>query len=428
MAAKSLHILLSIFLIISLTGISSNAHNITEILAPFPEYSLYSSYLTQTKLADEINSRQTLTCLVLDNSAMQTLASKQPLSTIKNALALLTLLDYYDAQKLHDISNGTTLSTTLYQTTGKASGNLGFVNITDLKGGKVGFGSASPGSPLASSYTKSVKQIPYNISVIEISAPIIAPGLLSAPAPSVSDVNITALLEKAGCKTFASLILSSGVLKIYQSAMEKGLTVFAPSDEAFKATGAPDLSKLTSAELVTLLQYHAVADYRPIGTLKTATTPISTLASSGAGKFNLKASAAGDSVTLNTGVDSSRVASTVIDNTPLVIFTVDGILLPVELFGASPSPAPAVVPVSSPSPAPAVSPAKAPVASAPGPSKPESPPAPPTASPGATPSVSPTTSQNVNSSAIRGFSGPTLSKTLMAVFAICFTRAFSSMW
>lgn len=71
------------------------------------------------------------------------------------------------------------------------------MNITDLKGGKVGFGSAAPGSKLDSSYTKSVKQIPYNISVVEISAPIIAPGLLTAPAPS-SDVNITALIEKAG--------------------------------------------------------------------------------------------------------------------------------------------------------------------------------------------------------------------------------------
>lgn len=427
--SNALHSLLFFFLL-SLFSISSIAHNITEILAPFPEYSLYSSYLTQTKLADEINSRQTLTCLVLDNSAMSALAGKHPLSVIKDALALLTLLDYYDAQKLHDISNGTTLSTTLYQTTGKAPGNLGFVNITDLKGGKVGFGSAASGSPLDSTYTKSVKQIPYNISVIEISQPIIAPGLLSAPAPSVADVNITGLLEKSGCKTFASLILSSGVLKIYKAAIEKGgLTIFAPSDEAFKARGAPDLSKLTSAELVTLLQYHAVAAYSPIGSLKTATAPMSTLASSGAGKFDLKATAAGDSVTLTTGVDSSRVASTVIDNTPLVIFTVDGILLPVELFGHSPAPAPAVVPVSSPSPAPVVSPAQAKVAKAPGPSIPMSPPAPPMSSQEGSPAGSPSSSANADSaSEAVGFSAPTLLKTLTVVSTVFVAGAFSSMW
>ncbi|XP_058085756.1 fasciclin-like arabinogalactan protein 10 [Magnolia sinica] len=386
MGAHSL--LFTVFFSVLLSSFTSNAHNITAILAAFPEYSVYNSYLSQTKLADEINSRQTLTCLVLSNGAMSALAAKHPLSVIKSALELLTLLDYYDAQKLHDISDGTTLSTTLYQTTGKADGNLGFVNITDLKGGKVGFGSAAPGSKLDSSYTKSVKQIPYNISVLEISAPIIAPGLLTAPAPSISDVNITGLLEKAGCKTFAALIVSSGVLKIYQSAVDKGLTVFAPSDEAFKAAGVPDLSKLTSAEVVTLLQYHAVASYTPIGSLKTSSAPISTLASNGAGKYSLKVTSAGDSVSLHTGVDSSRISGTVIDDTPLCIFTVDSILLPVELFGLPPSPAPAPVPVSSPSPTPAASPAPTPVVAAPSP-EPLSPPAPPMSSPRGSPSDGP---------------------------------------
>ncbi|KAL3739578.1 hypothetical protein ACJRO7_020917 [Eucalyptus globulus] len=51
-----------------------------------------------------------------------------------------------------------------------APGNTGFVNITDLQGGKVGFDAVTPGSKLDSSYTKSVKQIPYNISVLHISA------------------------------------------------------------------------------------------------------------------------------------------------------------------------------------------------------------------------------------------------------------------
>lgn len=226
-----------------------SSHNITQILADSPDYSSFNSYLSQTKLADEINSRTTITVLVLNNGAMSALAGKHPLSVIKSALSLLVLLDYYDPQKLHKISKGTTLSTTLYQTTGNAPGNLGFVNITDLKGGKVGFGSAASGSKLDSSYTKSVKQIPYNISILEIDAPIIAPGVLTAPAPSASLSNITGLLEKAGCKTFANLLVSSGVLKTYESAVEKGLTVFAPSDEAFKAEGVPDLTKLTQAEI-----------------------------------------------------------------------------------------------------------------------------------------------------------------------------------
>ncbi|KAM1048499.1 hypothetical protein FF1_027646 [Malus domestica] len=399
------------------------SHNITDILSAFPDYSLYNSYLTQTRLADEINTHQTITVLVFNNAAISALAAKHPLSVIKNALSLHVLLDYYDAPKLHKISDGSVLTTTLYQTTGHAPGNLGFVNITDLQGGKVGFGSAAPGSKLDSSYTKSVKQIPYNISVLEISAPVIAPGILTAPAPSASDTNITALLEKAGAKKFASLIVSTGVIKTYQSAADKGLTIFAPNDEAFKAKGVPDLSKLTNAELVSILQYHAIAGYSPIGSLKTSKAPISTLATNGAGKYDLTVTTAGDQVTLHTGVGSSRVADTVLDATPVAIFTVDNVLLPSELFGKSPSPAPGPAPVSAPSPAPVLAPGPASV-EAPSPLA-ASPPAPPSETPGGAPADSPS-AESANSTSGNGAGHVASPALLMTVLVTLSAAAISS--
>uniref|UniRef100_A0A1J3FNK8 Fasciclin-like arabinogalactan protein 8 n=1 Tax=Noccaea caerulescens TaxID=107243 RepID=A0A1J3FNK8_NOCCA len=406
----------------SLLAVAStvSGSNITQILADFPEYSSFNSYLSQTKLADEINSRTTITLLVLNNGAMSSLAGKHPLSVIKNALSLLVLLDYYDPLKLHKISQGTTLSTTLYQTTGNAPGNLGFVNITDLKGGKVGFGSAASGSKLDSSYTKSVKQIPYNISVLEINAPIIAPGVLAAPAPSAAVSNITGLLEKAGCKTFADLLVSSGVLKTYESTIEKGLTVFAPSDEAFKAAGVPDLTKLTQAEKVSLLEYHAIAEYKPKGSLKTNKNKIPTLATSGAGKFDLTTSTSGDEVILHTGVAPSRVADTVLDATPVVIFTVDNVLLPAELFGKPPSPAPAPAPESDTAPTP--SPAEGPSPTA------ASPPAPPTdESPGSAPSDSPAGSENSKAkNAADGVRSPSLLTALVTLTAVAVSASLCS--
>uniref|UniRef100_A0A803LI17 FAS1 domain-containing protein n=1 Tax=Chenopodium quinoa TaxID=63459 RepID=A0A803LI17_CHEQI len=304
-----------IFSLLSILG-ACYAHNITEILSSDPSLSEFNSYLTQTKLDDEINSRQTITVLALDNGAMSTLTSGKPLSVVKNILSLHVLLDYYDPKKLHSIANGTVLTTTLYQTTGSASAQEG-------------------------------QQIPYNISVLEISAPIIAPALLTAAG---SDVNLTAVLDKAGCKTFASLISSSGVLKIFQNQMEKGITIFAPTDEAFKAKGVPDLSKLSNAEVVSLLQFHALSSYSPVGTLKTTKGKLATLAPGG-GKYDLSPTTSGDTVTLHTGVDSSRVAGTLLDSTPVVVYSVDNVLLPVALFGESPAPAPS--PESdSPSPAP----------------------------------------------------------------------------
>lgn len=407
-----------VFLCLSILALNAvvSAHNITAILSGLPDYSDYNKYLTQTKLADEINSRTTVTVLVLNNGAFSALASKHPASVLKKVLSLHIVLDYFDAQKLHKLPDGSTLSTTLYQTTGNAPGNLGSINITDLKGGKVGFGSAAQGSKLDSTYTKTVKEIPYNISVLEISSPIIAPGILTAPAPSASDVNITALLEKAGAKTFASLISSSGVIKTYESAAEKGLTIFAPNDEAFKATGVPDLKKLTNAELVSLLLYHSLAGYTPKGSLKTTTAPLTTLATNGAGKYDITVTTAGDSVTLHSGVDSSRVADTVLDSTPLVIFTVDNLLLPTELFGKSPSPAPTPEPVSSPSPTPVLAPA--PVSEAPSPLA-ASPPAPPTETPGEAPADGPAAESANSKSANRAghVEAPALLTALLTVSA-----------
>ncbi|WZY91812.1 hypothetical protein YC2023_064141 [Brassica napus] len=410
MAAPQTFSLLAIALSLLALASTVHSHNITQILADNPEYSSFNSYLSQTKLADEINSRSTITLLVLNNGAMASLAGKHPLSVIKNALSLLVLLDYYDPQKLHKISDGTVLTTTLYQTTGNAPGNLGFVNITDLKGGKVGFGSAASGSKLDSSYTKSVKQIPYNISVLEIDAPIISPGLLTAPAPSAAVSNLTGLLEKAGCKTFAGLLVSSGVLKTYESTIEKGLTVFAPNDEAFKDDDVPDLTKLTQAEVVSLLEYHALAEYKPKGSLKTNKNKISTLATNGAGKYDLTTSTSGDEVVLHTGIAPSRLADTVLDATPVVIFTVDKVLLPPELFGNATSPAPAPAPATAPTPSPAEGPS--PTAA--------SPPAPPTdESPESSPSESPTGSADSKSAnAAVAVSSPSLFAALVTLVAV----------
>lgn len=379
--------LLLLSLAILLTATTVTAHNITAILEGSPDYSLFNSYLSQTKVADEVNSRETVTVLALPNAAMSSLASKHTLAGIKNALRLLVLLDYYDPTKLHDLPSGTTLTTTLYQTTGNAPGNSGFVNITNVRGGKVAFGPSAPGSKLMADYTKSVKQIPYNISVLEISAPITFPGLLDAP--SAATANITALLEKAGCKTFASLVQTSGVLKMLEAAEDTGLTLFAPNDEAFKAKGVPDLTKLTSADLVTLLQYHASPSYTPKASLKNADHPLTTMATSGAGKFQLSVASHGDDVTLDTGVDTSRIAETVLDDTPVCIMTVDNILLPSELFGGAPSPAPGPASLT-PSLAPAVeAPAPDPEsAKAPSPMA-MSPPAPPMEAPEGSPARSP---------------------------------------
>lgn len=340
--------------------------NITAILNGYPEYKLYNKYLTETKVCDEINARESVTCLVLGDGAMSTLVSDAgaSLGGIKNALRLLALLDYFDPRKLHGLPSGTTLTDSLYQAAGGATGDMGSVNITNLRGGKVSFASANPGANSDATFTKAVKQMPYKLSIIQISAPIEFDGIFDDDA---STANLTKLLEKAGCKQFAALIASTGVLKTYQSAMVKGLTLFAPNDDAFQAKGAPNVKKMSRADLVKLLEYHALPQYNPKTSLKTVKGALRTLASTAAGEYNMSVVAQGDDVSLDTGVHKSRVASTVLDSTPVCVLTVDSLLMPVELFGGAlalaPGPAaptPAEAPLNSPpAPPPADAPSKA---------------------------------------------------------------------
>ncbi|KAK1276044.1 Fasciclin-like arabinogalactan protein 14 [Acorus gramineus] len=177
---------------------SAAAFNITKILNQFPDYSSFNNFLSQTGLADDINRRQTITVLAVPNGAASSL-SGQPADVVKRVASLHVILDYYDVDKLQSLSKGTALLTTLFQTTGLASGQIGFLNVTENKkaDAQVAFGSAVPGSPLSAYLVKSIAAQPYNISVLEVSGIIFPPGIVNvnatapnpppvAPAPSVA--------------------------------------------------------------------------------------------------------------------------------------------------------------------------------------------------------------------------------------------------
>src|SRR5262249_14373356 len=157
----------------------------------------FNHYLTLTHLATDINTRTTVTVLAVSNPAMSTLVSTHPsLSTLRNTLSLHVLLDYFGAKKIHQITNGTALAATLYQATCSAPGSSGFVNITDLKGGKVGLSPVDAnniknGAKLDTFFVKSVEEVPYNISVIQISG-VLPSEVAMAPSPGPSELNLTA--------------------------------------------------------------------------------------------------------------------------------------------------------------------------------------------------------------------------------------------
>ncbi|ESW18637.1 hypothetical protein PHAVU_006G057400 [Phaseolus vulgaris] len=332
----------------------SQAHNITRILAQHPEFSTFNHYLTLTHLAPEINGRTTITVCAVDNAAMDELLSKHPsIYTIKNILSLHVLLDYFGAKKLHQITNGTALAATMYQATGTAPGSAGFVNITDLHGGKVGFGAENNDGTLTSTFVKSVEEMPYNISVIQISK-ILPSAAAEAPAPAPTQQNLTSIMSKHGCKVFADTLSSFGdALTTFNDNLGGGLTVFCPLDDAFKAF-LPKFKNLTASGKLALLEFHGVPVYQSLATLKSNNGLQNTLATDGANKFDFTVQNDGEDVTLNTRLTTAKITDTIIDQQPLAVFAINKVLLPKELFkGQALAPAPAPEPSAADAPAPA---------------------------------------------------------------------------
>ncbi|XP_061366041.1 fasciclin-like arabinogalactan protein 1 isoform X1 [Gastrolobium bilobum] len=336
------------------TAATTHAHNITRILNKYPEFSTFNHYLTLTHLAPEINRRTTITVCAVNNAAMNDLLGKHPsIYTIKNVLSLHVLLDYFGARKLHQITNGTALAATMYQATGTAPGSSGFVNITDLRGGKVGFGAENNDGTLSASFVKSVEEIPYNISVIQISN-LLPSAAAEAPTPAPSQQNLTAIMSKHGCKVFAdTLSATADALSTFTDSLAGGLTVFCPMDDAFKAF-LPKYKNLTAAGKASLLEFHGVPVYLSLDLLKSNNGPENTLATDGANKFDFTVQNDGEQVTLKTKATTAKITDTLIDEQPLAIFAIDKVLLPRELFKAeapSPSPAPAPEPAAADAPA-----------------------------------------------------------------------------
>ncbi|CAH8345449.1 unnamed protein product [Eruca vesicaria subsp. sativa] len=329
--------MLPILLLLLLLTVETHAHNVTRLLANHPSFSSFNHLLTKTHLAHEINKRNTITVCAVNNAAMSEITSKgYTISTLKNILSLHVLVDYYDALKFHQMGPGSILAATLFQA--NAPGARGYVNITIKRGGKVGF--RPDGGNLSSFFVKSIKALPYNIAVIQISR-ILGSHAASAPtttAPTTAEMNLTGIMSAHGCKVFAKTLLSNpGASKTYQKSVEEGMTVFCPRDDAMKGF-LPKYKNLTSLKKKAFLDFLAVPTYYSMAMLKSNNGPMTTLAKYGANKLELTVQNDGEKVTLKTRINTVQIVCALIEKQPLAIYATDKVLLPKELFKA-PTPA-----------------------------------------------------------------------------------------
>ncbi|KAK6781584.1 hypothetical protein RDI58_019380 [Solanum bulbocastanum] len=177
---RSIIPLLCSFLLLSAS--SASAFNITKILSQYPDYTNFNDLISKTGLASEINAKSTITLLAIPNGAIGDLTSKSN-DVVKKILTTHVVLDYYDTMKLQKLKDKTIKLTTMFQESGKASNDQGFLNVT-AKDNTFVFGSAVKDAQRDSKLEKSVMNQPYNISILGISQPIVTPGIDSPLAPS----------------------------------------------------------------------------------------------------------------------------------------------------------------------------------------------------------------------------------------------------
>ncbi|CAL9079306.1 unnamed protein product [Musa textilis] len=276
------------------------------------------------------------------------LAKHLSILTLRNVLALHILTDYYGAKKLHQLTGGSTISSSVFQSSGHAPGTTGYINITDHRRGKVTFITEDAGGAAPAVFVKSVKEIPYNISILQISTILTSPEA-EAPVAAPAPVNLTEVMSRKGCKAFADMLLARrDVLQTFQDNLDSGLTVFCPNDDAVAAF-APKYKNLTAEGKASLLLYHGVPGYYSPQLLKTNAAAMSTLATSGHSKnFHYSVRTDGDAITLKTHIVTATITSTVVDQDPDAVYAVDKMLEPRELFKV-----PEVVKADAPAPAPA---------------------------------------------------------------------------
>jgi uncharacterized surface protein with fasciclin (FAS1) repeats len=186
---------------------------------------------------------------------------------------------------------------------------------------------------------------------------VVAPAALAqAPGPAATPSgppNVTAILEKGGQFTmFMRLMketqqdtqLNSQLNSSYASS-GGGYTVFAPTDNAFNNLKPGTLNSLTQQQQVALVQGHVLPQFYSMDSFQTASNPVRTQASGRDGPYTLNITAtANNQVNVSSGVAEVTINSALSAVKPLAVYSVDKVLLPLELFGAK---APAAAPAAS---------------------------------------------------------------------------------
>lgn len=176
----------------------------------------------------------------------------------------------------------------------------------------------------------------------------------TAPAPGpAGPLNFTGILDKNGqYTTFIRLLIQTQVASQITNQLNsstEGLTVFAPTDNAFTSLKSGTLNNLTTQQQVALVLYHVLPKYYTLTSLLTVSNPVRTQATGqDGGAYGLNFTGSGNQVNVSSGVVETQINNALRQQFPLAVYQVDKVLLPNDLFGAK-APASAPPPAKTPS-------------------------------------------------------------------------------
>ncbi|XP_066319414.1 fasciclin-like arabinogalactan protein 2 [Miscanthus floridulus] len=319
------------------------AHNITAILSGRRDLAEFSRELAATGLADDINGRNTITVLAVDDAHMAPLKARGlPRETLRHVLSLHVLVDYYDDAKLHRLPGGSADVSTLFQASGDAPGSAGMVKIAERRGGRVAFvpqdGAGDDAGSTTIFYVRSVHETPYNISVLQVSGVISSPEAEApAAAADASRRNVSDVMSKNGCGRFAGLVTATGdaAATFEKKANDGGgsFTFFCPADKAVEAF-QPTFNRLSADARLAVVLYHGAPGHYSMQALKAGDQDLRTMASLDGGKsdFDLAVHNVRDKVTLVSATHNvARVTRTLADEEAVAVYMIDAVLVPCNL-------------------------------------------------------------------------------------------------
>lgn len=176
---------------------------------------------------------------------------------------------------------------------------------------------------------------------------LVAATAQSAPGPTpAGPINITGILEKAGQYSkfihFLNITQSADQINNQVNNSHDGMTVFAPTDNAFDNLPSGTLNKLSNQQQVQLVLYHICPKYYSLTDLTSVSNPVRTQATGqDGGVFGLNFTGQNNQVNVSTGVVDVSIYNAVRKDFPLAVYQVDKVLLPKEFYEAK---APATAP------------------------------------------------------------------------------------